>query len=216
MNYTFFIINIPWALIFIIILIVALCLKIYFDTKDLKSLTQSLERLEYSDSMAISHYEKYIKTHPFSIYNDIVRTLMIPPSITVMSGKRRKRLIKDNYLYFVPEQLNDFIVFCCFILKENHLDTEYYLFTKKIISSPRFKKIQSKIDMVLCSTIEDNILESGCLNSPILKGILYFNTAIVKQRYSNCDANEYFKKSYKLCSLHQMKDIILKRGGKIE
>lgn len=216
MNYKLFLINIPWTLIFIIILIVILCVKFYFDTKHLKLLTQVLEGLEYSDSVAISHYEKYIKTHPFSIYNDTIRTLMIPPSIVALNDKMRKRLIKNNYLYFIPEQLNDFIIFCCFVLKENQLDAEYDLFTKRIISSPQKRKLQNKIQVVLSSTVYDNTLESDILNSPILKSILYFNTAIMKQNYSKCDADEYFKKCYEICGLYQMKNVILKRGGKIE
>lgn len=216
MNYKLFLIDIPWALIFIIILIVTVCIKISIDTKDLKLLTQTLKTLEYSDSVAISYYRKYIRKHPLSIYNDMVRTLMIPPSISASNDKERKRLIKNNYLYFIPEQLNDFIIFCCFILKENQLDVEYNLLTQKIISSPQKRKLQNKIQVVLSSNVDDNTLESDILNSPILKSILCFNTAVIKQNCSEHEANEYFKKCYELCGLHQMKNVILKRGGKIE
>lgn len=216
MNYMFFLINIPWTLIFIIITIIVLFVKFYIDTKDLNLLTQVLENSEYNDSIAINLYKKYIKRHPLSIYNDMIRTLMIPPSISALNDKERKRLIKNNYLYFIPEQLNDFIIFCCFILKENRLDAEYDLFTKKIISSPQKRKLQNKIQVVLSSNIDDNTLESNILNSPILKSILYFNTAVIKQNCSKYDADEYFKKCYELCGLYQMKNVILKRGGKIE
>ena len=214
MNYKSFLINIPWTLIFIIFLIVTSFAKFYFDTKHLKALTKTLKKAKYSDFFAATCYEKYIKTHPFSIYNDTVRTLMIPPSVSAISEEKRKKLIKNNYLYFVPEQLNDFIIFCCFILKEYNLDEEYKLFLKRIVTSKK-KILKNKIQEVLSSTIEDNLSEDY-LNSPILKGILYFNTAILKQNLENYDKNEYFKKSYEACGLHQMKDVILKRGGKIE
>lgn len=216
MNVKAFLINIPWALIFLIVLIATVCIKFYIDTKDLNLLTQLLKNSEYSDSVAIRHYTKYIKKHPLSIYNDMIRTLMIPPSISVLNDVSRKKLIKNNYLYFIPEQLNDFIVFCCFILKENQLSAEYDLFTKKIIASPQKRKLQNTIYIVLSSNIEDNTLESNILSSPILKSILYFNTAVIKQNCSKSEADEYFKKSYELCSLYQMKNVILKRGGKIE
>lgn len=216
MNYKLFLINIPWALIFIILIIVTLCVKFHIDTKDLKLLTQTLKTSEYSDSVAISYYRRYIRKHPLSIYNDMIRTLMIPPSISALNDKERKKLIKNNYLYFIPEQLNDFIIFCCFVLKENQLNTEFDLLIKRIISSPKKRKLQNKIQIVLSSDTDDNILESDILNSSILKSIIYFNTAITKQNSSKSDADEYFKKCYELCGLYQMKNIILKRGGKIE
>ena len=214
MNYMFFLINIPWALIFLIILIAALCIKFYIDTKDLKSLTYIFENSKYNDSVAIRHYKEYIKRHPLSIYNDMIRTLMIPPSISVLSDEARKKLIKNNYLYFIPEQLNDFIIFCCFILKENQLNDEYNTLISRIAVSKNKKFLCDKIQYILSSNIDDTTSEIN--DASILKGILYFNTVEKNQNISQEQKTEYLKKSYELCHLYPMKDLIIKRGGKIE
>lgn len=216
MDFKYIVINIPWALVFLGLIICTVCARFYIDTKHLKKLTITIEKAEYSDSYALNLCWRYIKKHPFSIYNDIMRTMMIPPSINALSDKERIKIIKDNYLYFIPEQLNDFIVFCCFILKENHLDTEYKLFIKKIGSSKKKRFLLNKIQTVLNSTVEEDIPENDYQNSPIIKSILYFNTAIEKQNSSDFSADDYFKKSLELCSFSQMKELILKRGGKIE
>ena len=81
----------------------------------------------------------------------------------------RVKLIKNNRFCFTPNNINDFILFCCFILKENNLETEYDLLIKRISSSKSKKFLCYKIKDLFSLTINDkdtaNQFESVMLES---------------------------------------------------
>lgn len=200
---------------FCILLAIALYVKFYYDTKHLNNLKQLLEKSKYDDAFAVNVYKKYIKNHPLSIYNDTVRTLLIPPSITVLTSNERVKLIKNNRFCFTPNNLNDFILFCCFILKENNLETEYDLLIKRISSSKSKKSLCYKIKDLFSLTINDEDTANQ-FESVMLESIAYFNTAVKIQGTDTVKSNDFFKKCFELCGISSMKRAILNRGGKIE
>lgn len=215
MNIKYWFINIPWSFLFLVLLIVALALKLKFDTKHLNNLNQLLKKTECDFAVGVNALKKYLKNHPLSIYNDTVRTLLIPFSLSALTSRERIIIIKNNYFYFVPNDLNDFILFCCFLLKENNLETEYNLFVKRLSNSKNKKFLCDKIDDLLTLTIDDEKAITN-FDTPILKGVIYFNSAVKEQENDVLKANEYFKKSSKLCKNFAMNNAILNRGGKIE
>ena len=67
MNIKYLLIDIPWGLLFCILLAIALYVKFYYDTKHLNNLKQLLEKSKYDDAFAVNVYKKYIKNHKLYI-----------------------------------------------------------------------------------------------------------------------------------------------------
>ena len=162
----------------------------------------------------INSAKKFIRIHPFSVYNDMVRIFLLLPEIRVQNETAILKLIKNNYMFRVSESSTDILIYDLFLLKESGMQDAYELLLLRIQKTSWASNFMQKFKYA-GSTSTDN-LPIDYREVICLKTIFAFNTAVNIQPKDNKNANDLFRECYSFDKSQMMKNLILKRGGLIE
>lgn len=188
----------PWAIVYVLTLVVGILLKFSKDRKDYLYFLQKVELLENNkdtEILSIKFCEDYIKTHKFSFFNDTVRIRIITNSLfDEKINVDYYNLIKNNYFWSTTPQEFEGIIVLCFILYFKVNPKEYKLFLSRLENSRKMKNPYRKFRRLTDTNNLEGIL-SDQYNEPLLQYLqcLFAERAAKKKGLENSE--EFLKKA---------------------